>query len=222
MELAWHFVGSRLRDGRRIPKDGEWLVHKGPIEICASGLHASTCLIDAVHYALGNVLCRVAVDGVAERESDKLVAERRVILWRLDSEEVLRAFARKAALSVVHLWDPPEIVVRYLKTGDESLRDAARDAAWAAAARAAAGAARAAAWAAVWAAARAAAGAAAGAAAWATRAARAAAGAAAWAAAGAAAGAATFVKFNAQLVRMVCQAAGNPNDEALLKAVVDG
>ena len=25
--LAWHFVGDRLRDGRPVPKDGEWLEH---------------------------------------------------------------------------------------------------------------------------------------------------------------------------------------------------
>ena len=34
---AWHFVGDCLRDGRPIPADGEWLIHKGPVEICASG-----------------------------------------------------------------------------------------------------------------------------------------------------------------------------------------
>ena len=134
MELAWHFVGSALLDGRPIPADGEWLVHKGRLELCASGLHASTRVIDAMQYAPGGTVCRVAVDGRIKRAGDKLVAAKRVILWRLEAtDDVLRAFARKAALSVIHLWDAPDVVRRYLETGDESLRDAARAAAWAAA-----------------------------------------------------------------------------------------
>ena len=66
----------------------------------------------------------------------------------VEATVLLRQFARECALDVIHLWKAPEVVVQYLKTGDESLRDvawaAARDAAWAAArdaARAAAGAA---------------------------------------------------------------------------------
>jgi len=90
------------------------------------------------------------------------------------------------ALSVVHLWDAPDVVLDYLMTGDKSIRDAA----WAAARIAARDAARYAAWAAARVAARDAARyaawAAARAAAW--DAARYAAWAAAWAAARAAAG----------------------------------
>ena len=81
---------------------------------------------------------------------------------------------RRYALAVIHLWDAPDVVRRYLETGDESIRDAARAAA------------RDAAWAAAWAATRDAAWAAARAAARdaARAAARAAAGDAAWDAAG--------------------------------------
>ena len=46
-----------------------------------------------------------------------------------DATEVLRAFARKEALGVAHLWEAPPEVKRYLRTGDEKLRLAARDAA---------------------------------------------------------------------------------------------
>ncbi|MCB7127908.1 MAG: hypothetical protein J3T61_00015, partial [Candidatus Brocadiales bacterium] len=53
----------------------------------------------------------------------------RTVLWRLDIEDLLRDFTRRCALDVVDLWDAPDVVVRYLKTGDESLRDAARAAA---------------------------------------------------------------------------------------------
>jgi hypothetical protein len=48
---------------------------------------------------------------------------------------VLDEFARWCALSVAHLWDMPDVVRRFLETGDESIRAAARvaarDAAWA-------------------------------------------------------------------------------------------
>src|SRR3990167_6716612 len=66
-----------------------------------------------------------------------------------DATEVLRSFARKCALDVVHLWEAPPVVKRYLRTGDPKLRDAdwvavedaARAAAWATTAGVAAGAA---------------------------------------------------------------------------------
>jgi len=146
--------------------------------MCKSGLHASRKIFDALRYAPGNTICRVECEDVVEEQDDKLVCRRRRILWQVDGEALLRDFARRCALDVIHLWDAPEVVVRYLKTGDESIRDAAWAAAWAAAgdaARDTAGdAARAAAWDAAGAAARDAAGDAAGDAAWA----------AAWAAAG--------------------------------------
>ena len=80
-------------------------------------------------------------------------------LWCLravkEHEKEIRRFACQCALDVIHLWDAPPIVKKYLKTGNEKLRAAAMDAAWAAAGDAA------------WAAARDAARDAAGAAAWA-------------------------------------------------------
>ena len=160
---AWHFTGNKLRDGRPLPADGEWLVHEGEIEICRTGLHASRRVIDALQYAPGSTICRVTCcDIVTEHQNDKLVCRERRIDWRIENaDEVLRAFARKSALSVIHLWDAPAIVRQYLETGDESIRDAARaaarDAAWDAARAAARDAARAAARDAAWAAARAAA-----------------------------------------------------------------
>ena len=83
-------------------------------------------------------------------------------LWCLRAvkghEKEIRRFARQCALDVIHLWNAPPIVKRYLKTGNEKLRAAAWDAAWDAAGDAAGDAAWAAARAAAWAAARAAAG----------------------------------------------------------------
>jgi len=186
---AWHFVGPKLRDGRPVPADGEWLIHDGPVEMCKMGLHASKRIIDALRYAPGHTICRVECDDVVAEQNDKLVCRKRMILWRVDGEELLRDFARRCALDVVHLWDAPDVVVKYLQTGDESLRAAAG-----AAARAAAwSAARDAAWAASWAASEAASWAAARDASWA----------ASEAASEAAARAASRAKQNRRLVQMV-------------------
>ena len=137
MIRAYHFVGEKLRDGRPVPPDGEWLTHDGRAVMCETGLHASRDPFDSLHYAPGAVLCLVDCDDVVDEGGDKLVCRRRRIVARFDATEMLRAFARQCALDVAHLWDAPPIVLDYLRTGDESLRDAAgaaaRDAALAAA-----------------------------------------------------------------------------------------
>lgn len=142
---AWHFVSDTLRDGSPIPADGVTLTHDGPLVICETGLHASERIIDALMHAPGNTICRVEVEGCeTQGHDDKLVCRLRTILWRIDGEKILREFARKCALEVMHLWDAPAIVREYLETGDESKRDAAE--------AAAEDAAEAAVWAAAWAA----------------------------------------------------------------------
>ena len=156
--LAYHFTSETLRDGSPIPKKGEWLLHEGPVIPCQSGLHASLHPFDALKYAPGNFLHLVEVGGeIKKHNDDKIVSSKRKILKTIDAEKLMRDFARWNALQVLHLWpNPPEVVVQYIKTGDESIRAAARDAA------------RAEAWAAAWDAARDVALAAALAAAWAT------------------------------------------------------
>ena len=154
--LAWHFCGSALRDGRPVPVDGVMLKHDGPLVMCESGLHASRQPFDALTYAPGETLCLVEIGGEIVTDTDKLICRERTIIARMGATELLRYFARMQALSVIHLNEDlcnSEVVCDYLMTGDESLRDAARAAA------------RDAAWAAAWAAARAAAWDAAGAAA---------------------------------------------------------
>ena len=128
--LAWHFVGDSLRDGRPIPDNGVTLKHKGKLELCASGLHASERLIDALSYAPGPILCRVRMGGAIKKESDKLVARQRTIIWRIDSTHVLLKFAQQCALDVAHLWNMPPVTREYLETGDESLKAAAWAATW--------------------------------------------------------------------------------------------
>lgn len=146
---AYHFTGKKLRDGRRVPRIGEWLVYEGKVVMCLSGLHASREPFDALRYAPGPFLHRVECDEIQDEGDDKLVCRRRKIVDTIDATDLLRYFARMQALSVVHLWDAPNVVLDYLMTGDESLRIATRAGARAAApdtARAATWAARAATW----------------------------------------------------------------------------
>jgi hypothetical protein len=153
-QYGWHFVGETLRDGRPIPADGEWLEHKGPLELCESGLHFSLHPFDALRYAPGTTLCLVEIGGEVIMGDDKGVCSRRRIVARMDATEMLRYFARMQALSVVHLWDAPDVVLDWLMSGNEKIRAAAWAAAWAAEVAAAWAAEGAAAWAAVGAAAR--------------------------------------------------------------------
>ena len=207
-KLAWYFSESskRLRygDDRQIALGVTHTIEGDPIP-CEHGLHGSERILDALQYTPGPIVWQVELGGkiVEHEDHDKWAAtERTYIRGGIDVTDILRKFARRCALDVSSLWDMPQVVGRYLETGDENIRDAARDAAdaaawaaardaaWAAAGAAARAAARDAAWAAAWAAAWDAAWAAAWAAAW--DAVGAAAWAAAWGAARAAARAAAW------------------------------
>jgi hypothetical protein len=129
MIRAWHFLnGDKLRDGTKAPPDWRWLAYTGPIVMCESGLHWSREPFDALQYAPGNTLCLVDVDGQIIEDKNKGVSSMRRIVVRMDAEPLLRYFARQQALSVVHLWDAPQVVLDYLMGND-----AARSAAWSAA-----------------------------------------------------------------------------------------
>ena len=153
MITGYHFTGTTLRDGRPIPAIGEALIHDGPVEICRSGLHASRKASQALQYAPGNMLHRVACEDICDENSDKFVCRERTIIATIDAEYLMRRFAADQALSVSHLWHMPDVVRGYLHSLDPAARDAAWAASWDAwdAARAAA---RDAAWAAVRAAVR--------------------------------------------------------------------
>jgi hypothetical protein len=128
--IAYHFVADKLRDGRAIPPDGEWLEHHGPIIMCETGLHASWHVAEALKHAPGATLCLVELDGEIEIGDDKVVASRRRILARFDATELLRSDALASALSVIHLWNAPAVVKQYLETGDASLRTEAQKVAY--------------------------------------------------------------------------------------------
>ena len=173
MTLAWHFTdGMMLRDGTPLVV-GQTYRHKGPLVMCWSGYHGSRRLIDALHYAPGTRLSRVELSGQRIHDTDKLVAEQRIVLWTLDAHRVIVRWVIWCAYGALladreaghephpDSWRALAVTQRWLD-GDATL-DAVRAAAWEArAARAAAWAARAtrtgaaaasaAAWAAAWAA----------------------------------------------------------------------
>ena len=155
-------------------KIGIWKKHKGSIELCMSGFHASERPYDAFSYVQGEVLAIVEVDGKQIKSNDKSVHQKMRIVkaykWtKKDSVE----FALYAAEKVIGIWKkkyPNDKQVReainsaknWLKNPTEenrqaawaagaAARAAARAAGAAEAAEAADGAAEAAAWAA-WAA----------------------------------------------------------------------
>ena len=160
---GWWFAPKNKKlangDGRKI-KVGSTHKIKGEIIPCQRGLHLSPKPLNALQYAPGPIIYRVKGGGIIKAHGapvDKYAcSERTYIAGGIDASAMLWKFARLCALDVIHLWDAPDIVMKYLKTGDEKHRDAARAAARGAARYAAAArdAARAAAWAAAWAAAR--------------------------------------------------------------------
>lgn len=133
---AWYFSDQskqlRYGDGRQI-RAGRTHKVKGELELCQNGLHASRNILDALSYAPGPVIWRVELGGEIIRGKDKLCASERTYLWGYDATAVLRAFARKCALDVVHLWGAPEAVARYIKTGAEPVGAASARYAWIAA-----------------------------------------------------------------------------------------
>ena len=110
MILAWHFVEDTLRDGRPVPPDGEWLVHRGAVAMCRSGLHFSRHPFDALKYAPGAMLCRVEVDDIVDEDENKGVARRRRIIARRDLTRELRLFACDCAERVLHLVWPDSLM----------------------------------------------------------------------------------------------------------------
>lgn len=127
--IAYHFTDDTLRDGRPIPPIGEWLEETGELILCVKGLHASRTPFQALAYAPGFKLHTVEVEDIAEESDDKLVARRRKILATIDARDLILEFARNQALSVIHLYDCPPVLKKWLETGDPALQKDAADAA---------------------------------------------------------------------------------------------
>ena len=140
----WHFCRNDRTlgygDGRKIVV-GETLAVDVDPRLCRAGLHASPTVYDALIYAPGEILCEVRLANGVIRDGDKSVARERTVIRMADATDVLRKYARMCASDVLHLWDAPDVVKTYLRTGDARLREAARgaarDAVWEAARHAA-------------------------------------------------------------------------------------
>ena len=99
--LAWHWVVRnkkgvlKLRNGRNVPPVGVPLEHKGKVEMCVRGLHASRRAVDALGYTPYNatVLCRVRCEDIVDEQEDKLVCRKRTVLATFDCEKLLHEFA---------------------------------------------------------------------------------------------------------------------------------
>jgi hypothetical protein len=122
---AFHFVGKTLRDGRKIPRKGAWLKESGTLKMCAKGLHASAHPFDALTYAPDFTLCYVELRGKTLMQSDKVCAAERKIIARIDAKALCLQFAREVASDVLYLWDAPEVVKDFLKSGDNAKAAAA-------------------------------------------------------------------------------------------------
>ncbi|MGB8265168.1 MAG: hypothetical protein WCE44_02480, partial [Candidatus Velthaea sp.] len=134
---AWHFsAGDTLgnRDPRKIvigetlrnPVDEQGLT--GPVVPCKRGFHGSAWVYDALQYAPGLHLWRVELGGEIVPHGDpvdKHAASERTTLAGGDATELVLSWARWCALEVVELWSAPEIMRRWLETGDPALREQA-------------------------------------------------------------------------------------------------
>jgi hypothetical protein len=125
-DVFFHFTNDKtLRDGSPIPPIGEWLIFPGKPVICQKGFHASQHPMDALKYAPGFKLHLVELMDIETEQEDKVVAKGRKIIATIDSKPVILSCARKFASDVLHLWDAPEVVKKYLKTGDPTLANVA-------------------------------------------------------------------------------------------------
>ena len=139
---AYYFSNKekRLRhgDGRKIRK-GVTHTFQGEPRLCCQGLHGSIKPLNALRYAPGPIIWKVELSGEMDIGDDKISAQNRKYIEGIDGTELLRKFARMCALDVVDKIKPYtseadyDLIVKYLKTGNEDLRSAARSAAWSAA-----------------------------------------------------------------------------------------
>lgn len=112
---------------------------EGELVPCKNGLHASPTPWDALRYSAGPRMWEVElgderVEHGEDGTTDKYAARQRTYLRSVDLSVTLRVFAAKQALTVLHLWSPPDVVREYLTDTaagkDRSdIRAAARDAA---------------------------------------------------------------------------------------------
>lgn len=96
-QLGYWFFGDTMRNGEPIPKDGvtSRLLGVQPIRLCSWGYHASKLPSRALLYAPGPNLALVRLSGRVIEGGDKMCAEERTILRRIDATELLLGFGRE-------------------------------------------------------------------------------------------------------------------------------
>jgi len=101
-----------------------------PLELCRRGLHLSVNPLDALGYARGLIVWRVKASGEIITGNNKLVcSERTYVAGGIDVSGVLQKFIRLCVLDAKCLWDAPDVLIRYLRTGNKSLQEDALKAA---------------------------------------------------------------------------------------------
>jgi hypothetical protein len=123
---SWYFSNKQKKlmcgDGRDIAIGVEHTI-KGPPKLGIYGLHGSRLILDALRYAPGPIVWVVDLSGRIKQGSDKIVATRRkYVAGGIDISDILQRFARSEALLVADKWECPEIVKRWLETGDEMVQ----------------------------------------------------------------------------------------------------
>ena len=138
---GWWFAPQNKKlangDNREIKLGITHSLKNGKIIPCKYGLHLSKRPIDALQYAQSSIIYKVVGSGVIVPHGNPVdkyaCSKRKYVAGGIDVSDTLRHFARLCALDVIHLWNPPKVIIEYLNTGNEKNRPAAWDAARAAA-----------------------------------------------------------------------------------------
>jgi hypothetical protein len=112
----------RFRDNRKIHL-GETHTVKGRLMMCERGLHASKNILDALDYAPGPVIYIVNVSAEIVGDDKICSRSRTYVRGGIDIRHILLKFARMCLLDAINPQKTPDIIIRYLKTGGESLMD---------------------------------------------------------------------------------------------------
>jgi hypothetical protein len=78
MKTAWKVLkkGMKSSNGDITWKKGKWIIHKGKLQPCNSGLHASNLLFDAIQFVTPGIICKVEYGGNIVEEKDKFVCNK--------------------------------------------------------------------------------------------------------------------------------------------------
>ncbi len=124
----------RYGDNRKI-RTGITHKVKGKPVLCKNGFHASIKPLDALKYAPGSYLWFVELGGKIVKGGDKCCATERTYISGFNAEELSHEFSRKCAAVNIEKIKPYctgkdyQLILKWLKTGDEGLREAACSAA---------------------------------------------------------------------------------------------